>query len=176
MENARLGTTYKQRKLFFKSNRNGTFTEMAAQISPTLMAPAVSRGMVTADLDNDGDLDVVINNLDGPPIIYRNDGGNRNNSILVRLVGKESNRDAFGTKLKVTSGDLVQVDECRSSGGYISGLDKRVHLGFEKRTQVDSIEVRWPLGKTNTYTNIPVNTVVTLTEGVSTPDIKPMKR
>jgi hypothetical protein len=176
MENARLGTTYKQRKLFLKNDRNGTFTEMGAQIGPSLMEPSVSRGMVVADLDNDGDLDVVINNLDGAPTIYRNEGGNRNNSILVRLIGKESNRDAFGTRLKVTSGDLVQVDECRSSGGYISGLDKRLHFGFEKRTPVDSIEVRWPRGKTNTYTNIPVNSIVTLTEGVPTPDIKPLKR
>ena len=176
MENAKTGTTYKQRKLFFKNNRDGTFAEIAAEVCPAFMVPVAARSAVFGDLDNDGWVDIVVNNLDGPPQVFHNDGGNGDNSILVKLVGTEGNRDAYGARLKVTAGDLVQMDECRSGGSYISQNDKRMHFGLEKRPQVDSIEVRWPKGKSQVYTNIPANTLVTLTEGNPTPDIKALRK
>ncbi len=176
LENARLHTTYRQRKLFYKNNRDGTFSEITAEVGSGLMVPAAARGAVFGDLDNDGDIDVAINNLDGAPQILRNDGGNRNNSILLRLIGTKSNRDAYGARVKVTSGALVQIDECRSGGSYISQNDKRLHFGLGKRTKVDSIEVRWPRGGRQTFLGIPANTIVTLTEGSSAPDIKPLRK
>jgi hypothetical protein len=136
------------------------------------MVPAPARGAAFGDLDNDGDIDIAVNNIDGPPLILRNEGGNRNNWISIRLVGTSGNPDAYGARLKVTSGDLVQTDECRSGGGYISQHDKRMHFGLEERTRVDTIEVRWPRGRTETYTNIPANSFVTLKEGAPTPEIK----
>ncbi len=172
MENARLGTTYLQRKLFFKNNRDGTFAEIAADVGPSLMIRAAARGAVFGDLDNDGDIDVVVNNLDGPSLVLRNDGGNRNNFISIRLIGTVSNRDAYGARVKATAGDLIQTDECRSGGGYISQHDNRLHFGLEKRTKVDSIEVRWPRGKVETFANIPANSFIALTEGNPTPEVK----
>jgi enediyne biosynthesis protein E4 len=140
------------------------------------MVPVAARSAVFGDLDNDGWVDIVVNNLDGPPQVFHNDGVNGNNSILVKLAGTEGNRDAYGARLKVTAGDLVQMDECRSGGSYISQNDKRMHFGLEKRPQVDSIEVRWPKGRSQVYTNIPANTLVTLTEGNPTPDIKALRK
>lgn len=174
MENAKLGTTYRQRKLFYKNNRNGTFSEIAAQIGVALMEPAVSRGAAFGDLDNDGDIDVVVNNLDGAPMILRSDGGT-NNFLTVRLVGTKCNRDAFGARLKVVAGDLVQIDECRSGGSYICQNDARLHFGLEKRPKVDSIEVRWPNGKTETAINVPANSFITIKEGGGVTEIKTLR-
>ncbi|HEY2933386.1 MAG TPA: CRTAC1 family protein [Acidobacteriota bacterium] len=166
MENAKLGTTYRQRKLFYKNNRNGTFSEIAAQLGSALMEPAVSRGAAFGDLDNDGDVDVVVNNLDGAPVVLRNDGGNSGNFISLRLIGTGAgNRNAFGARVKVTAGDLVQIDENRSGGSYISQNDYRLHFGLEKRTTVDSVEIRWPDGKKETLSKIPANTFVVVKEG-----------
>jgi hypothetical protein len=172
MENANLGTTYRQRKLFYKNNRDGTFSEIAAEVGSALMQPAVSRGAAFGDLDNDGDVDVVINNLDGAPTILRNDGGNKNNFVTVRLVGTKSNRDAFGARVKVTAGDLVQVDECRSGGSYISQNDTRLHFGLERRSKVDIIEIRWPGGKVEKVNDIPANSFVIIKEGSGAVSVK----
>ncbi len=172
MENANLGTTYRQRKLFYKNNRDGTFSEIAAEVGSALMQPSVSRGAAFGDLDNDGDVDVVINNLDGAPTILRNDGGNRNNFVTIRLQGTKSNRDAFGARVKVTSGDLIQKDECRSGGSYISQNDTRLHFGLERWTKVDSIEIHWPSGKAEKVADIPANSFVTIKEGSGAVSVK----
>jgi hypothetical protein len=95
----------------------------------------------------------------------RNDGGNKNNWIIVKTIGTKSNRDGIGAKVKVVSGDLVQLDEVRSGGSYLSQNDFRLHFGLEKRPNVDLIQVRWPSGAVDTLTNVTVNTVVTVKEG-----------
>jgi hypothetical protein len=119
------GSKYAQRILLFHNNRNGSFSEVAAQTGEALIVPRVSRGAAFGDIDNDGDIDVVINNLNGKPTILRNDGGNRNNWITIKTVGAGRNRDALGTRLKVVSGDLVQWDEVHSGGSYLSALRTR---------------------------------------------------
>jgi hypothetical protein len=165
VERAGLQTTYRQRKLLFRNRHDGTFSELAAELGPALSRPDVSRGAAFGDLDNDGDLDVVINNLDGPPTLLRNDGGNRHNFLNIDLVGRSSNRSAYGARVKVTSGGFIQTDERRGGGSYISQNDPRLHFGLEKRTTVDAVEVRWPGGATQTFAHLPVNAFVRLTEG-----------
>jgi len=149
----------------FRNNRDGTFSEVAAQCGNSLTEERASRGTAFGDIDNDGDVDVVVNDLDGAPQLLRNDGGNRNNSVLVKTVGVKSNRDGIGARVKVVSGDLIQVDEVRSGGSYLSQNDLRLHFGLEKRTRVDLIEVRWPSGVVDTVTGVGVNRIVTLKEG-----------
>jgi len=156
---------YRQRKLLFRNNRDGTFSEVAAQVGSALLEDRASRGAAFGDIDNDGDVDIVVNDLDGLPQLLRNDGGNKNNWILLKLIGTKGNRDGIGTKVKVVSGDLVQVDEVRSGGSYISQNDLRLHFGLEKRTAIDQIQVRWPSGAVDTVTNVPVNKIVTIKEG-----------
>ena len=162
---ARLKIAYPQRMLFYRNNRNGSFSEIAADAGSAMNEPAVSRGAAFGDLDNDGDVDAVINNVDGAPEVLRNDGGNRSNFIVLNLIGSKSNRSAFGARVKVIAGDLVQIAERRSSGSYISQNDARLHFGLERRTKIDAIEVRWPSGGVERFTNIPANTFISIREG-----------
>jgi len=156
---------YRQRKLLYRNNRDGTFSEVAAQFGSALMEERASRGTAFGDIDNDGDVDIVVNDLDSSPQLLRNDGGNKNNWILVKTIGTRSNRNGIGAKVKVVSGDLVQLDEVRSGGSYISQNDLRLHFGLEKHTSVDLIQVRWPSGAVDTLTNVSVNKIVAVKEG-----------
>ena len=129
------------------------------------MQERAGRGVAFADMDNDGDIDLVIADLDGGPQLLRNDGGNANNFMLVRLVGVKSNRDGIGAKVKVVSGDLTQIDEARSGGSYMSQSDMRLHFGLEKRAKIDLIEIRWPSGVVDKITNVNANKFLTIKEG-----------
>jgi len=156
---------YRQRKLLHRNNRDGTFSEVAAQFGSALMEERASRGTAFGDIDNDGDVDIVVNDLDSAPQLLRNDGGNKNNWISVKTIGVKSNRNGIGAKVKVVSGDLVQLDEVRSGGSYLSQNDLKLHFGLEKRNVVDLIQVRWPSGAVDTLTNVSVNKIVTIKEG-----------
>lgn len=156
---------YRQRELLHHNNRDGTFAEVAAQLGSSLMEDRVGRGAAFGDIDNDGDVDVVVNDLDGSPQLLRNDGGNVNNSLLVQLVGIKSNRDGIGARVKVVSGDLTQVDEVRSGGSYLSHNDLRLHFGLEKRTRIELVEVRWPSGLIDKVPAVSANKILTIKEG-----------
>jgi len=164
--------TFHQRNFIHKNNRDGTFSEIAEQLGAPFKEKRAGRGVAFGDLDNDGDVDIVINNLDGAPQILRNDGGNTNNSVLIKLVGVKSNRDGIGARVKVMSGDLMQLDEVRSGESYISQNDLRLHFGLEKRTKINLIEIRWPSGVTDKVTNANVNKILTIKEGQGLVDQK----
>ncbi len=168
VERAKLSTSYRQRPLLYRNNRNGTFTEATAT-GPALNEPAVSRGSAAGDLDNDGDIDLVINNLDGAPTVLRNDGGSAHSFVVVALEGRAGNRSAIGARVTVRAGDLVQTAERRSGGSYLSQNDPRLHFGLEKRARVDSIEVRWPNGAVQTFADLRANAFMTVTEGAGAP-------
>ncbi|MFL6211794.1 MAG: CRTAC1 family protein [Pyrinomonadaceae bacterium] len=156
---------YRQRSLLYKNNRDGTFTEVAAQSGAPIMEQRVGRGVAFGDIDNDGDIDLVINDLDAPPQLLRNDGGNANNAVLIKTVGGKSNRDGIGARVKIVAGELTQMDEVRSGGSYISQSDLRLHFGLEKRPKIDLIEVRWPSGAIDKLTDVGVNKILTIKEG-----------
>jgi len=156
--------TYKQRNLVHHNNRDGTFSEVGAQLGAPFSEKRVGRGAAFGDIDNDGDVDVVINNLDGAPQILRNDGGT-NNSVLIKTIGVKSNRDGIGARINVVAGDLKQVQEVYSGASYISQNDLRLHFGLENRTKIDLIEVHWPSGTVDKLTNISANKILTIKEG-----------
>jgi hypothetical protein len=156
---------YRQRMFVHHNNRDGTFGEVAEQLSSSLMEKRVSRGVAFGDLDNDGDVDIVVNDLDGSPQVFRNDGGNANSSVLIKTIGVKSNRDGIGARVKVVASDLVLVDEVRSGGSYLSQNDLRLHFGLEQRTKIDLVEVRWPSGVVDKITNVNANKMITIKEG-----------
>lgn len=156
---------YRQRKLFLKNNRDGTFTDVVAQLGAPFLEKRVGRGVAIGDIDNDGDVDIVVADLDGPPQVLRNDGGNANNSVLIKTIGVKSNRDGIGASVRIISGDLIQIDEVRSGGSYLSQNDLRLHFGLEKRTKVDLLEVHWPSGVVDKISNPSVNKILTVKEG-----------
>jgi len=137
------------------------------------MVPRVSRGAAFGDLFNNGHIDVVINNLDGKPTVLRNDGGDHNDWITIKMVGMGKNPDALGARVKVVSGDLVQWDEVRSGGSYLSSSDLRLHFGLARRTRVDLIEVHWPDGKVETVKDVPANNFLTVQYGKGLVKITP---
>ncbi|HEY6332098.1 MAG TPA: CRTAC1 family protein [Blastocatellia bacterium] len=159
-------TSYAQRIFLFHNNRDGTFSEVASDCGDALTVPRVSRGVAFGDIDNDGDLDAVINNLDGGPTILRNDGGNKNNWITIKTESPGKNRDALGAQITVRSGDLVQYKEVHSGGSYISQNDIRLHFGLGARTKVDSIEIHWPSGgASEIIKDVSVNQFIVVREG-----------
>jgi enediyne biosynthesis protein E4 len=164
MENVSVGTTYRQRLLLFHNLQNGTFEEVAEKSGEVLSVPRVSRGLALGDIDNDGYIDVVINNLDGKPTILHNSGASGNNWITIKTVGRGMNLDAIGARVKVVSGDLVQWDEVHAGGSYLSSNDPRLHFGLGKRNKVDLIEIHWPDGKVETIKDVAANLFVTIAE------------
>lgn len=174
VERAGAPTPYAQPKLLFRNNRNGTFTDVTSTSGAALTTRAVSRGSAAVDLDNDGDLDVVINNLDGAPTVLRNDGGTRQNFLVIDLEGRTSNRSAVGAVVTVRAGDLVQRGARQSGDSYLSHSDPRLHFGLGTLTKVDSIEVRWPNGTVQRFGEIPANGFVKIVEGI--PDVQVLGR
>lgn len=160
---------YAQPKLLYRNNRDGTFGEVGPSAGSALTRPAVSRGSATIDFDNDGDLDVIVNNLDGAPTLLRNDGGNRGNFLTVSLQGRSGNRSAVGAVVTVKAGSLVQRALRRSADSYLSHSDPRLHFGLGGATRVDAVEVRWPNGTTQQFGTVPLNAFVTIVEGEQLP-------
>jgi enediyne biosynthesis protein E4 len=167
---------YRQRSLVHRNNRDGTFVEVAAELGAALMEKRVGRGAAYGDIDNDGDVDMVISDLDGTPQVLRNDGGNANNFVLLKLIGVKSNRGGVGARAKVVAADLTQVDEVRSGASYISQSDLRMHFGLGKRSKISLIEIRWPSGVIDKISDVSANRMLTIKEGQGIVEQKEFKK
>ena len=124
-----------------------------------------SRSLSAADLDNDGDLDLVIGNVGQTADVLRNDGGNRRNSLLIRTIGTKSNRDGIGARLKLTVNGKVLLREVKAGSSYLSQSDLRVHFGMGQAARADNLEIRWPSGAVETVKDVEANQILTITEG-----------
>jgi enediyne biosynthesis protein E4 len=167
MDQARLGASagYHQRKLLYHNLGEGLFDEVAAEFGPVLTDERVSRGMAVGDLDNDGRLDVVINDLDGNPQVLRNELADRGNWLLVKLEGKGKNTDAIGAVVRVKAGSLSLMRLVQSGTSYLSQEDMRRHFGLGMAMQADMLEVLWPDGTTTRLENVKAGQIVKITQG-----------
>ena len=159
------GARYRQPKNLFMNQRNGTFCDAETQAGPALQIPRASRGLAIADLDNDGHVDIVIADLDGEPMILKNQGLAGKHWVSFELAGTKSNRLAIGAKLKLVAGGMTQTAEVFSGGSYLSNNDFRVHFGLNDATKIDSLEIRWPSGKVETVKDLKADQFYAVLEG-----------
>ncbi len=157
-------TTFPQRNQLFLNDGTGSFREHKDVAGSALAIKKVSRGAAFGDYDNDGDMDILVGNCGGTTTLMRNDGGNENNWLRLRLEGTVSNRAAIGTRVELVSGDLVQVDEVRSGASYLSQSDLRLFFGLGSRDRVDRLTVMWPGGASDVHEGLSVNREIILTE------------
>jgi enediyne biosynthesis protein E4 len=160
---------YKQRKVVYRNLGNGRFEDVTERLGSPVTDPKAGRGAVFADFDNDGDVDVLVNNVHDTPDLYRLDVREPRSWLTVRLIGVKSNRSAIGARLRVTAGGTTQADEVRGGGSYYAQNDLRRHFGLGSATQVERVEVRWPNGLEEAWTDVGINKLITLTEGAGQP-------
>ena len=155
---------YPEEDVLMRNDGTGNFLDVAKQSGDYFHRKYVGRGATRGDYDNDGDVDLLVVNLNDSPRLLRNDGGNRNNwlSVVPKLPG--SNRDAVGARVTVTSGSLVQVEEVAPVQGYLSQGDPRVHFGLANHTAADVVEIRWPDGSISRRKNVPGNQFLTVVQ------------
>ncbi len=170
------GITYAERNLLFHNRGDGKFDEVGLRSGPGLAIQKVSRGLATADYDNDGDLEIVVTNMNSSPDLLRHARKNPSHSILVKTVGTRSNRDGIGTQIQVVSGGLTQYDEVKSGGSYLSSSDLRVHFGLGAATVIDRLEVRWPSGHRDIVQHPPVDRILVVKEGQGLVETKPFRK
>jgi enediyne biosynthesis protein E4 len=139
--------SYRQTDQLWENIGDGRFRDVSAQSGPAFHHRHVGRGAAVADFDNDGDLDIVVSECGGRPMLLRNAGGNRNHWIAIRARGRESNRFGIGAKVRVTSGGRTQVREINPYGSYLSTSDMRLYIGLGQATKVDRLEITWPSGR-----------------------------
>jgi hypothetical protein len=163
---------YAEPKLMFRNVGGGVFENVSDRLGADFQLPRVSRGAAIADFDNDGDLDILVNNNGGAPQLLRNDGGNANHWLEILLIGTKSNRDAVGARVKITAGDpkLVLFDQRKGGMSYQSAQDPRLHFGLGQRDRVDSVEITWPSGEITRLANLKSDQIIAVKEGVGIVD------
>jgi hypothetical protein len=171
-----MGITYAERNLLFHNRGDGMFDEVGLQSGPGLSIRKASRGVATADYDNDGDLEILVTNMNDSPDLLRHARKNSNHSILVKTIGTRSNRDGIGAEVKVVAKGLTQYDTVRSGGSYLSSSDLRLHFGLGSATEIDRLEVHWPSGQTDTIQGPPVDHLLVIEEGKGLAKAEPFHR
>lgn len=161
---------YAEPKLMFRNQGHGSFEDVSHQLGPDFQLPRVSRGAAIGDFDNDGDLDILVNNNGQPPQLLRNDGGNANHWLEILLIGTKSNRDGVGARVKVCAGDLVLYDQRKGGMSYQSAQDPRLHFGLGRHSLVDSVEISWPSGMVTRLANLKADQILAVREGTGIVD------
>jgi hypothetical protein len=158
--------TFLEPRVVYRNLGNRKFKDVSNELGPGITARHSSRGCAFGDFDNDGDIDVVVNNMNEVPSLLRNDGGNKNNWIKVKLVGTKCNRTAIGARVHVVTAKHTQMDEVHSGTSVMSQSDLRMHFGIGQAKKIDRLEVKWPTTqKVEVFTNLDPNQILTIKEG-----------
>ena len=164
IEKAMPSYPFKSQRIVFRNLRNGKFEELLDLAGPGIGAVHASRGCAFGDFDNDGDLDVLIMNLNEPPSLLRNDVKPGNHALKVKLIGTKSNRSAIGARVTARYGGKIQAQEVLSQASFYSVNDFRLHFGLGAATEAD-LEIRWPNGATERVAKAPAGRLITVREG-----------
>jgi enediyne biosynthesis protein E4 len=160
----RKGAKHAQPSLLLR-NTGDRFLNVGKQTGSAFALETVGRALAKGDIDNDGDLDLLITSNGGAVQLLLNEGGNRNNALLVKTVGTKTNRDGIGARIRLTAGGRTFVDQVTSGSSYLTQHDMRVHLGLGTATTIERLEITWPDGRVEAIENVPVNHVITVREG-----------
>ena len=161
----RAGATHAQRNLLFRNGGQRRFVEAGRASGPGFQGEKVSRGLATGDLDNDGDLDLLVTNNGAAPDLLVNDGRSAGGALLVRLIGTRANRDAVGTRVRAGIAGRTLVREVKTGSSYLSQNDPRLHFGLGAAARVDRLEVVWAPGRVETFPDVAANQLLTIREG-----------
>jgi hypothetical protein len=175
VDSQHLGSSYKEPRILYHNNGDGTFSDISASGGSGITTVASSRGVAVGDLWNDGRLSAVISNMNAAPSLLVNRIHNKNHWIAIHTVGTKSNRDGIGARVRVKTAARILVDEVRSGSSYISNSDMRVHFGLGKSEKIEWVEIRWPSGLSERFTNLPVDQVHTLKEGTGAAETESKK-
>jgi hypothetical protein len=176
VDSQHLGSNFKEPKILYRNNGNGTFADISAHAGSGITAVSSARGLAVGDLWNNGQMEAVISNMHAAPSLLVNDVHNGNHWIAFRAVGVpaigqpasktfSSSRDAIGARITVKAGSRTFVDEVRSGSSFISNSDMRVHFGLGAASKVDSVEIRWPSGLRERFANMKVDEINVVKEG-----------
>ena len=157
--------SYKEPMLMFRNTGHGLFVLTSASLGPDFVRPVAGRGLATADFDNDGDIDIAVNNRGDSPELLRNDGGNGNHWLEVLLMGTKSNRDGTGAVLKLTAEGFAHVEQAEGGTSYMSASDPRIHFGLGRRSKIESLVITWPSGQVDKLANVPIDRIIAVKEG-----------
>jgi len=169
-------TSYEQRNLLLQNDGTGKFRDVGPASGPGFALKKPSRSLSAGDIDNDGDLDLLIGNVGQAPDLLRNDGGNHNNSLLIRTVGSKSNRDGIGARLKLMVDGKVLIREVKAGSSYLSQSDLRLHFGMGRAARAQRLEIRWPSGAVDVLQDVEANQILVFTEGRGVTGSTPLHR
>ena len=156
---------YEQLHLLLQNDGSGKFTNVGPVSGSGFALKKPSRALAVGDIDNDGDLDIVIANVGQSAELLRNDGGNRSNSLVVRTIGRKSAREGIGARLKLTVAGKVLRRDVKAGSSYLAQNDLRIHFGMGKSTRADRLEILWPSGVVDVMLDIDANQIITVQEG-----------
>ncbi|MGD0631289.1 MAG: CRTAC1 family protein, partial [Terracidiphilus sp.] len=177
VDGTQVDAAYAERKYLYRNLRNGQFEDVSLTGGLGIVAPVPARGFAIGDYDNDGNLDAVVNCVNGPPQLLHCQSTLNRSWIKIRVAGTKSNRTGIGARIKVVAqtgtpllnekpgSPLIQIDEVRSCNGYYSASDLRIHFGLGAAKKADSVEIRWPSGVVDIWKDLDVNRLYVLEEG-----------
>ena len=165
VEGQTFGVGYAERPFLFHNLKNGKFEEIAEKSGPALSKKYIGRAALTADFWNRGRLDLLFTNMDGSPVLLRNEVPSSGHWLRIKTIGHKSNRDGFGAQIEITAAGFKQYSEVRTNSSFESASDPRLHFGLGDATRIDSIVVRWPSGQIDRIGPQPADQQLTIEEG-----------
>jgi enediyne biosynthesis protein E4 len=169
-----VGPRYKEPMLLHRNNRDGTFDEVSKEAGLQAMPLKSRRGAAFGDIFNNGNIDIVVLNVGEPPSVLLNTNRTPYHRVLFKLIGTKSNRAAIGARVTIHAAGVMQFNEVHGGGSYLSQNDLRLHFGLGTAAKMESVEIRWPSGATETLQNVPADAIYTIVEGSGIRDSRPL--